>query len=263
MRCSASPARIAGRRLHRCRWASFSRGLFIRETGIWKLVIPRECRCDWPATSPAMSSAADTRRHVRRDQAHGPVVQRARRAPGSVPLDPAVRRVGGASRRHRGDRQGRGVHPGAVVIPVRQEGGPPAGHRVQVIGRRQAPGEGGTWSSRRRAPRRPAAGIELVGGDGLLALGLDRRSGQVAAQALQAAADRMHMRVAEGRQRQPAAQVDDPGAAAGPLPHLLVAADGGDHAVADREGLDEAGRVSRRADLPPEARGRPRCCSPP
>ena len=187
-------------------------------------------------------------RHVRRDQAHRPVVQRARRAAGAVPLDPAVRRVGGARVDAR-DGQRRRVHPGAVVIPVRQEGGPPAGDRVQVIGRRQAAGEGRHGPA---AAEHPAAGRQgrAVLGHGVQAFVPGPQADQVAAQALQAAADRVHVRVAEGRQRQPPAQVDDAGAAAGQLPHLVVVADRLDQAVADREGLDEPGRVRGRADLP-------------
>jgi len=60
----------------------------------------------------------------------------------------------------------------------------------------------------------------------------------------------VHVRVAEGRQRQSPAQVDDAGAAAGQLPDVVVGAHGRDHAVADRESLDETGRVRGRADLP-------------
>ena len=97
------------------------------------------------------------RRHAGGDQAHGPVVQRARRLAGFVPLDPAVYRVGGARVDAR-ELQGRRVHPGAVVIPVRQEGGPAAGDGVQVRRRRQAAGEGLHGPARRRAPRRRDAG---------------------------------------------------------------------------------------------------------
>ena len=72
---------------------------------------------------------------------------------------------------------------------------------------------------------------------------------QVAAQALQPAADRVHVRVAERGQRQPPAQIDDPGPPPGQLPYLVVAAHGLDDPVPDREGLDEPGRVRRRPDL--------------
>ncbi len=73
---------------------------------------------------------------------------------------------------------------------------------------------------------------------------------QVAAQAFQAAAHRVHVRVAEGGQGEPSAQVDDARAAAGQFPDVVIGADGRDHAVPYGEGLDEPGRVGRRADLP-------------
>ena len=188
------------------------------------------------------------RRHLGRDQAHGPVVQRARRLAGFVPLDPAVDRVGGARVDAR-ELQGRRVHPGAVVIPVRQEGGLAAGDGVQVRRCRQAAGE------RRHGPaaaEHPGAGRQgrTVLRHRIQAFVPGPQAEQVAPQALKPAADRVHVRVAEGRQRQPPPQVDDAGAAAGQLAYLVIGAQGLDHAVADRESLDESGRVGRRADLP-------------
>ena len=183
--------------------------------------MPSECRCVWPATSPAIELGRRRRRHAGRDQAHGPVVQRARRPAGFVPLDPAVDRVGGARVDAR-DRQGGGVHPGAVVIPVRQEGGPPAGDGVQVRRRRQPAGKGRHGPAAAEHPGARGQGRTVVG-HGLQAFVPGPQAEQVAAQALQAAADRVHVRVAEGRQRQPPAQVDDAGAAAGQLPYLVVA----------------------------------------
>jgi hypothetical protein len=72
---------------------------------------------------------------------------------------------------------------------------------------------------------------------------------QVAAQALQTAADRVHVRVAERGQRQPPAQIDHPGPPPGQLPYLVVAAHGLDDPVPDRQRRDEPGRVRRRPDL--------------
>jgi len=73
---------------------------------------------------------------------------------------------------------------------------------------------------------------------------------QVAAQALQAAGDRVHVRVAERRQREPAAQVDHAGARAGQVLDVIVGAERLDHPAADGEGLHETRRVRGRPDLP-------------
>ena len=187
------------------------------------------------------------RGRVRRDQAHRPVVQRPGRPAGLVPLDPPVDRVRGAGVDAR-DRHRRGVHPGAVVVPVRQEGGPPAGHGVQVGRCRQPAGKG------RHGP--PAAGHPgarrqrgAVFRHDLQALLPGPQPDQVAAQALQTAADRVHVRVAERGQRQPPAQIDHPGPAPGQLPYLVVAAHGGHDPVPDRQRRNEPGRVRRRPDL--------------
>ena len=228
----------------------------------WKLVMPSECRCVWPATSPATSSAADVRRHAVRDQPHGPVVQRARGLAGFVPLDPPVDRVGGVGVDAR-EPQSRGVHPGAVVVPVGQEGGPPAGHRVQVRRRRQAAGERRHGPAAAEHPAARGQGRTVVG-HRVQAFVPGPQAEQVTAQALQAAADRVHVRVAEGGQRQPPAQVDDPGAAAGQLPYLVIGAQG---LRSRRPGPRAPGRTRTDARACGSSRrrrrGPPRCCSPP
>ncbi len=74
---------------------------------------------------------------------------------------------------------------------------------------------------------------------------------QVAPQALQAAADRVHVRVAEGGQRQPPAQVDDPGPPPGQLPYLVIAAHGLDDPVPDRDGRTNPDGCADVRILPP------------
>ncbi len=163
-------------------------------------------------------------------------------------LDPPVGGIGRA-RGDPGRGQRRGVHPGAVVIAVGQERGPPARHRVEIGGGRDAAG---------KARHRPAAaehpGVRrqprAVGGDRVQARLPAPQAGQVAAQAFKPGLHRVHVRVAERGDRQPAAQVHYAGTGPDMLADLVVATQRDDHAAADRGGLDEAGRMCWRADLP-------------
>ena len=185
------------------------------------------------------------RRNVLRDQPHGPVVQRAGGPAGRVALDPPVGRVRRA-RVDPGSLQGGGVDPGAVMVAVRQEGGPPAGDRVQVRRGRQAAGERGHGPAAAEHPgvRAQPGAVRGHRGQGVLP---GPQPHQVAAQALQPARHRVHVRVAERGHRQPPAQLDHPGTRPGDLPDLLVRADGLDQAAAHGQGLDEPGRVRRQS----------------
>ncbi len=183
------------------------------------------------------------RRDQFRDQAHGPVVQHAGGPARGVAFDPPVGRVGRA-RVDPGPVQGRGIDPGAVMIAVRQEGRPSAGHRVQVRRGRQAAGKGGHGPA---AAEHPGIWVQAgtVGGDRGQALLPGPQSDQVAAQALQPAGHRVHVRITERRHRQLPAQLDHAGARTGDLLDLLVRADRLDQAAAHGRSLDEPGRVRR------------------
>ena len=95
----------------------------------------------------------------------------------------------------------------------------------------------------------PGASDAQYSATGVQALLPGAQADQVAAQALQPAADRVHVRVAERGQRQPPAQVDDPGPPPGQLPYLVVAAHGLDDPIPDREGRGEPRRMRRRPYL--------------
>jgi hypothetical protein len=60
----------------------------------------------------------------------------------------------------------------------------------------------------------------------------------------------VHVRVAEGGEREPAAQVHHPGERADPIVYLVVGAERQHHTAADRRRLREPGRMGGSTDLP-------------
>ena len=116
------------------------------------------------------------------------------------------------------------------MVPVGQEHRPAPG-RFDQVGRR-----GHTAGERLHGPaatQDPVIRAERAGAvrDDPQVPGPVARAGQVAAQALQPAADRVDVRVAERGDGQPAAQVDDPGARAHLRPGLRRGGQGGDPAA--------------------------------
>ncbi|MBV9793894.1 MAG: amidohydrolase family protein, partial [Actinobacteria bacterium] len=142
--------------------------------------------------------------------------------------DPPDGRIGGVAGDARTGQRGR-ADPGAVVVPVGQEHRAAPGHVHQVGGDRDPAREGfhGPAAAQDPVARAQAQGAHGVRDDPQV-LVPGPQAGEVAAQALQAAADRVDVGVAERGDDQAAAEVDDPGPRAGQRPGLGRAGQGGD-----------------------------------
>jgi hypothetical protein len=129
---------------------------------------------------------------------------------GVVSFDPAVGRIG---RRpvDAGDIERAGVHPGAVMVPVRQEHRPVRDNPVEACGSGCSAWEGGHGPPAAENPR--SFGVRLrVSADRIEVEPLDVvGSAQVAADALQASLDRVDVRIDESRDDEPACSIDDRG----------------------------------------------------
>jgi hypothetical protein len=194
--------------------------------------------------TPSACSSAWARSRAEGDRAF---LQHPGRRPARVALDPPVGRVRGVPG-DAGQLQRPAVDPGAVVIPVRQEGRPVRDHGVERGGGGQPAGE--------RLQRPAAAGDPRVLRVGAR-VAADRRQvlvralerGQVAAAELEAGEDRVDVRVLEAGHEQPTGQVDPLGAGAGQV--AGGGPDGDDPVAGDRHRLAAGHRRAVRREYRP------------
>ncbi len=140
------------------------------------------------------------------DQAHRALVQRAAGGTGRIALDPPVRGVGRLAG-DAGERERTGVDPGTVSVTVRQERRAIGHDGVEVLCRRCASGE------RRHLPSAPEDPLVVrvrgrIPGDPVEVLLAGGQSGQIAAEHVQPAPHRVHVRVLETGHQQSAGEVD-------------------------------------------------------
>jgi hypothetical protein len=189
--------------------------------------MPSRCSSAWPRHAEASHSSS---------VGGGALVQGPLRLAVGVALDAAVDRVGRVTVDSR-QLQGAAVHPDAVAVPVVE-----ADRAIGDDGVEQAPVRGPA----REGGHRPAASDDpgpLRVGHGVLpdarhVLGRDDGAAvQVAAQAVQAGRDGMHVGVLEARQERAATQFHDPGAGADVLPDVRVRPHSDDAAATHGHGL--------------------------
>ena len=188
---------------------------------------------------PGNKEIEGCRRRVFLDEAHGALVQGARRSAVGQPFDASVGGVGGVGVKAR-RAECRGVGPHGVVVA--------AGQRDRAVGD-DGVDERGQWRAALVVVHRPAAALDPgdfgvgrgVGGDGrhcfLGAFGF----GQVALEQLGSAAGRVDVCVLETRQQQCAAQVDYFGVGTDVRPGFVLGHERRDAAVTNQYRLSRDG----------------------
>jgi hypothetical protein len=165
-------------------------------------------------------------------QSHGAFLKRPDRIPVPIPVDAATGGVRGGSG-DAGSPEGFAVDPGGVVVPVEQIDRPFGHDPVKEGPVRDTAVE----ALHGPAPADDPVGVRVCGGIGVDALQVLAQlggTGEVTLAKLNPAHHGMNMSVLKARDEHPAAEVDDFGAGAAEVEHVVVRTDRLDPSVLDR-----------------------------
>jgi hypothetical protein len=169
------------------------------------------------------------------DQHHRALLKRPDGLAPAVAFDASVGRIRGVAG-DAGQLERARVRPRAVVIPVHEERRPVGHDRVQLLPGRNAAVEQVQRPAGAEDPRRLGMRPRVRADDPVVVVpGV--ALGEIHAQPVQAAGRRVHVRVLERRQQQPAPKVDHLGGRARPLADLVVGSHGQDAALPDGDRL--------------------------
>ena len=180
----------------------------------------------------------------------GTLVQRSRRRAVRVAFDPAIGRVGGC-RRDAGELEGARVDPDPVPVAVREVDQPVRDDAVEVLGAGRAAREVVQRPAAARDPLHVGIARRVVGDGG--EVGVETAEVvEVAAKLLQPGLHRVDVGILEPGRDGPSAELHHARPGTDMAADVLVAADGDDPSVADRERIGTGARRNHGAQRAPE-----------